>query len=162
MARNVAGRLGLVLAIALLAGCGGGGDGPEFGVVNGKVTLNGATVTSGTVEFIPDNSKDTMGPKSAGQINQNGEFTLTAPGGKQGAMVGHHKVAVSCPPELSGMGSSSGSESGAAKAPTQKPAGAEAQGGCPIPARYADSSTSGITQEVKAGSNDITLELSLN
>ena len=88
----------LVLAIAILlassfSGCGGD-EGPQFGQVTGKVTLDGQPVPAGMVMFIPDLASGTTGPASQAQIGSDGQYVFEGPAGRQGALVGTHIVTV--------------------------------------------------------------------
>lgn len=49
----------LCLVFALLAGCGGGGEGGPYYSTTGKVTMDGAPLASATVEFLPTKSGQT-------------------------------------------------------------------------------------------------------
>jgi hypothetical protein len=140
----------LICAAAVaLVGCGKG-EKLQLGQVKGKVLLDGQPLTQGTVSFTPDQSKGTKGPMATGPLNDKGEFTLTAAGGGTGAVVGHHKVTVA-PPFDPGMGSSG---DGSAKAPPK-----DAAKGPQIPQKYVGYATTDLTVEVKAGAQDVTLEL---
>lgn len=137
----------LGLATLMLAGCGSDSKAPKLAPVTGTVTLNGQLVTGGTVAFIPDNNQQTTGPQSVGTIDENGKYTVSAPGGKVGAVVGHHKVTVTCPPDPGMTSAASGTE--------RPKSGAR----CNVPKRYAGMKTTPLKVEVKAGTNDIPLKL---
>ena len=135
----------LVLGIAILlvssfSGCGGD-EGPQFGQVTGKVTLDGQPVPAGMVMFIPDLASGTTGPASQAQIGSDGQYELAGPGGREGAIVGTHIVTVAGP-EVS-------SDSSGQPAPSVK-----------LPDRYKYEQSSGIKKEVKEGENAIDIELS--
>ena len=133
--------------VALLVGCGGrAADAPVMGRVSGVVTLDGNPVAGATVEFAPDNERKTKGPKSSGVTDAQGKYTLSGPGGQTGAVVGFHKVTVTCPPSAE----QSSSISGASSAPTTP---------CTVPVKFADSKTSGESKEVKTGTNDLPITL---
>jgi len=84
----------LASAAGLIAGCGGGG-GPALAPVSGRVTVNNKPVTSGWVTFKPDKAKgNTFGGEPMGEINAQGEYTLST-NGKPGAPLGPYKVTVS-------------------------------------------------------------------
>jgi hypothetical protein len=89
--RSICVGLSAVCCVAL-GGCGGGGGQSITRVpVSGKVTLDGAPVTSGQVSLVPV-TKDASGLVSAGQIT-NGEYKIFT-GGKEGAPPGKYKVTV--------------------------------------------------------------------
>jgi hypothetical protein len=134
----------LVTGLLLIPGCGGG---PDFVEIKGKVLLDGKPLNEGEVSFIPDNSKGTSGPMAMGTVNENGEFTLTT-GTNEGVLVGHHKVTVKCP-YRPGEGSSATGDSSAG----------EKKGPCPIPPKYFEATTSGLTQEIKSDDEEIIIEL---
>jgi len=84
-------RLALVLGVLVLSlpGCG---SSVKVSPVRGKVTADGAPVTSGQVSYIPT-SADQKGGMSAGQITSSGEYTIYT-AGKEGAPLGTYKVTV--------------------------------------------------------------------
>lgn len=136
----------LLLLIALtLVGCGGS----DTIQIKGKVLLDGKPLKEGQVTFVPDNDKGTEGQLAVGTISESGEFSLYV-GAQEGVKAGHYKVAVNCKFQLDEGSSESGDESGGGKSKKQR---------CPIPRKYFDISTSGLTQEVKEGEEEITLKL---
>src|SRR5687767_13348261 len=81
----------LALGLFLVAGCDGGGLPP----VKGKVTVDGAALTSGSVRFVPDTTKGNKATtEPAGEIGSDGTYTLHT-NGKPGAPAGWYKVTVS-------------------------------------------------------------------
>lgn len=90
MLRDIPGLLPLVLAL-VLTGCGGD-TGPKLTHVTGKVTLNGAPVPYGSIEFVPDPAKGGKGPAGAAEII-NGEFSTKKPNGR-GVIAGAHLVRI--------------------------------------------------------------------
>jgi hypothetical protein len=138
--------LALVPVIVALAGCGG--TDLSLGQVSGKVTMNGQPVSGATVSFIPDTTKNTSGPMSSGILNAQGEFTLSTLDGVQGAVIGSHKVTVTCPFDESA--GSSGSGDAVAPAPTTP---------CDVPTKYEGFATTDLSAEVNKGSNDFTFDL---
>ena len=84
----------LVGCLALLPlSCGSS----KFATVSGRVTMNGKPLVGATVSFTPlgDDKSIEAPPGSVGKTNANGEYTLKAVNGKDGALVGKHKVAIS-------------------------------------------------------------------
>lgn len=122
-------------SVALLclccAGCGEGSpsDTPELGQVTGIVTLDGNPLANVTVTFEPETGKP-----SFGGTDESGQYKLVYSKNEAGAKIGQHTVRVTTPKE-----------------------GPEDAGKDPIPARYNTKST--LKKEVKAGSNEINLEL---
>lgn len=136
----------VVLVVGSFLGCGGD-DGPELGQVTGTVTLDGQPLPGGTISFIPDNSAGTTGPLSDSEIGPDGTYVLNGAGGRQGAVIGKHVVTVIGPPDLSNT--------------SRDPNDPEPAPGPPVKVsgKYADSTTSGLTAEVKAGENTIPIAL---
>lgn len=81
------------LLIVFAAGCA-----PRTAKVSGKVTLDGKPLAGAIVNFIPLANKDNLEApdSSSGTTDQNGEFTLEDSKGASGAVVGKHKVIISC------------------------------------------------------------------
>lgn len=73
------------LLAALACGCGGNADGRVS--VSGSVSYNGEPVESGSITFVPTDSKK---PRAAGEI-LNGKYTIPA---DKGPMPGPHKVEI--------------------------------------------------------------------
>jgi len=72
-----------ILLVPFFSGCGGN-DGPPFGQVMGKVTLDGQPIQAGMVMFIPDSASGTVGPASQAQIGSDGQYELMGPGAARG------------------------------------------------------------------------------
>lgn len=107
--------------------------------VTGKVTYQGKPVVQGTVVFTPEGS----GHAATGDIQPDGTFQLTTSKKNDGAVPGKYKVAVQVFP----------AEGGAVP-------GMEFAGGKPpIPLKFMDAGTSGLTAEIKAGENTLDLAL---
>ena len=85
----------LLLAIWLTpsSGCGPG-NGLNLAKVHGKVTYKGEPVKNGTVFFMPDESKKTVGPPAVGSITSDGTYVMSTESAGDGAIVGHHKVGI--------------------------------------------------------------------
>lgn len=129
-------------AVAFLAGCGGGSKGPETVPVKGVVKYQGKPVPKLSVAFIPND-----GMLAYGTTDANGQFSLMTNKAGDGAKVGTYKVAISFVPdeipEMPGF------------------PGADKKVTSPIPEKYADAETSGLTQTVEkdASKNNFTFEL---
>lgn len=150
--RVVVCAIGLTM-IASFTGCGGRGDGPSLAPVAGRVLVDGKAIQGIAVTFLPDNTRSTTGPASVGVTDAAGAFTLTAPGNRPGAVIGHHKVTVACPFDPAGGSSPTGEapSSGAMR--------------CSIPSTYTDPGTTPLAAEVAAGpagTNDVTLDVTLD
>ncbi|MFO0953392.1 MAG: hypothetical protein U0835_20035 [Isosphaeraceae bacterium] len=86
--------VGLVAALVVgVAGCGSS-NGLNLAKVSGKVTYQGAPLKNGTIIFEPDEAKGTTGPQAIGTITSDGSYILSSESAGDGAVVGHHKVAV--------------------------------------------------------------------
>lgn len=85
--------LGLV-SVALAPGCKGS-EYRETAPVSGTVTLNGTPLAGATVVFQPTAESGDPGPASFGETDSDGNFTLQLNGGKEGAVVGKHRVFIS-------------------------------------------------------------------
>jgi hypothetical protein len=136
------GGRGVVLGVlAVLSGCGS--DAPQIVPVKGVVTYQGKPVAKLSVAFIPAD-----GLLATGTTDANGKFELMTNKPGDGAMPGTYKVAVSfAPDEIPPM-------------PGMEPPGYQPPVS-PIPEKYADASTSGLTQTVEkdASKNDLTIAL---
>jgi hypothetical protein len=130
-------RAAALAAVALLAGCGGGGS------VSGKVTLDGQPLTSGTVTFHPIAS----GPVAIGTIGSDGRYEL-AVGQDRSVPPGEYLVTVEATEPVA-------AEPTPAKGPPRPPAAPKRI----TPAKYADRATTDLRFTVKPGGNKIDLEL---
>lgn len=143
----LAGLRGFVFATAatLIIGCGP--SRPPIARVQGMVTFEGKPLSRGTVTFIPDRSRGTKGRMAIGSIGPDGRFVMQSYAMDDGALVGFHKVTVSCledPPAPA---------EGAPAVPRGEPKSL-------IPLRYNDPEKSGLTVEVKPRAmNELVLEL---
>ncbi|WP_339728516.1 hypothetical protein [uncultured Gimesia sp.] len=147
MCKNILINFSFLLLLTLSA-CGGGSDGPELGIVTGTVTLNEQPVSGALVSFVPNATKNTTGPASTATTDAGGKFTLKAPGNRDGAVIGFHRVGVQCPGVVGVNVSTPDGGSGSAT------------DNCKVPAKYTDPNKSGITVEIKSGENDIPIKLS--
>ncbi len=87
--------LAMSLAAALTAwsGCGPG-HGLNLAKVSGKVMYKGQPVKNGTVFFMPDEAKGTVGPPAVGSITSDGSYVMSTDTAGDGVIVGHHKVGI--------------------------------------------------------------------
>jgi hypothetical protein len=86
-------RLALLSTAALIFGCSSA-NGLNLAKVRGKVTYKGQPVKNGTVMFMPDDSKGTIGPPAVGTITSDGSFIMSTESAGDGVIVGSHKVGI--------------------------------------------------------------------
>jgi hypothetical protein len=140
--RSIRGCL-LGCALGLLGGCGSG-DGPQLVPAGGVVTYQGKPISKINVLLMP--SADSKGMMAEGTTDDAGKFTLQTKEPGDGAMVGSYGVAFKYVPdevpEMPGF-------EGAKKVVS------------PIPAKYGDASSSGVTVTVDAdeSKNNFTFDL---
>jgi len=75
------------------AGCGLD-DGLNLAPVRGKVTFKAEPVKAGFIVFAPDESKQTAGPHAMSKIAEDGSYVLSTKVSEDGATVGFHKVGI--------------------------------------------------------------------
>lgn len=75
-----------------LASCSN--NGLNLAKVRGKVTYKGQPVQKGTVFFMPDEAKGTVGPSAMGGISSDGSYVLSTEESGDGVIVGLHKVGI--------------------------------------------------------------------
>jgi len=132
-----------VLFVALLGAASGCKDQPPVAPVSGKVLYNGAPLPYGSVMFQP-----ASGQPAGGAIEPDGTFRLSTFSEYDGALIGPHKVRISC------YTSQSPSQK------NRKNIGEASVGQLLIPAAYTFVDQSGLTAEVPAeGATDIVFEL---
>lgn len=127
----------LVLTASLTLGCG---SGEVIVPVTGQVLLDGKPLTFGGVAFHPP-----AGQPARGRIDEKGNFTLTTKELDDGAVVGTHRVRVSCYQRQSPEKMAKNSET--------------PLGRLLIPERYTSIDTSGIEIQVAEGMEPVVLEL---
>jgi hypothetical protein len=139
-------HVGLVWAGLLLIaiGCGGGGN---MSAVSGHVTYKGKPVPNADVTFTPESAG---GQPAAGRTGNDGRYALTTAIKGEGAMPGKYRIHI------------------IARGPDRPLKPGEAGTGMPgemmpgdplIPRKYFASDSSGLTFEVKRGSNTANFEL---
>jgi hypothetical protein len=127
-------RISLV-AVVCLSGCGGGNaDDPDLGEVTGVVSVAGKPLANAVVTFTPAD-----GRPSFGETDENGNYELLFKADNPGAVVGQHTVRVE-------LITADGEDTADGRN------GAETG----LPPAASDGS---VTHEVKAGSNEIDIEL---
>jgi hypothetical protein len=84
------------ISVAVLAGCGSSYD---VATVHGRVTFNGEPVPGGAIRFVPvvaEGVKESP-PEASGDIDENGNFTLSTLADGDGAVLGKHRVVFTRP-----------------------------------------------------------------
>jgi hypothetical protein len=89
-------RMATFVSAALLAGCG---PGYRVAEVDGLLTIQGKPGKKVNVQFVPDIDKETKGPLSSADTDDEGRFTLVIRQNQDqeqsGAVVGWHRVVFS-------------------------------------------------------------------
>ncbi len=148
---------GLVLFGSLLvfSGCGKEEERLEVHPAKGVVHFKGQPMKGGgSINFFPMSKG---GRDASGTINEDGTFTLTSYQGGEGAgaAAGQYRVVINQVTMKEGAGSTNGEEGGGESEETVAKADQ-------IPLIYADPLRSPAVQEIKAGDNDLKIELEAN
>lgn len=144
--RHVVGVMGFAV-LGLLSGCGGDGK-VQRAKVSGTITYKGKPLVGANISFLPE--KNGL-PSGIGKTDANGKFVLGSYDPDDGAPVGRCKVAVSLrgPPKKlpKGMGEAFADQISDSGDPL-------------IPLKYFSPESSGFSEEVVAGKNNVfTFEL---
>jgi hypothetical protein len=181
MNRSLIVRRVVLFAMAVLpplAGCGPG-NGLTLGKVSGKVIYKGQPVKNGTVFFMPDDSKGTVGPPAVGSITADGSYVMSTESSGDGAIVGSHKVGITgvedtpstTEAELDPEKSPAGYMKAKAKAAAEAARGAVKKedefftdkGGkkyrYTVPKKFSNPQVSGIFTKVERGSNTMNFNI---
>jgi len=78
--------------LALAIGMAGCSRDVPLTPVSGTVKLSGKPINNVRVDFNPDPDKGTTGRGSTGTTDDNGNFKLVYDDGREGAVIGHHRV----------------------------------------------------------------------
>jgi len=143
------GRWGVLLfLVTVVTGCSGGGYSGPTGTVNGTVNRAEKPVPAGCrVSFVSDG-----GFTATGQVDGSGKYTLASVG-TSAIPAATYKVTVTPPPEREL------SEAEYEEAMANGTIGTPGPAAELIPAKYQNLATSGLSFEVKAGSNTIDIQL---
>ena len=87
-------RLALLSTATLVFGFGCAGNGLNLAKVRGKVTYKGEPIKNGTVMFMPDESKGTVGPPAVGTITSDGSYIMSTESAGDGVIVGSHMIGI--------------------------------------------------------------------
>jgi hypothetical protein len=132
----------LSLCILLCVGCISGCADKNWGYVTGTVTLNGQPIGPGSLMFEPDDATGVTSTSAIAHFGEDGKFELHSAGNRKGAPVGKYNVMVQ-----GGGKEDFGDER---VDPNKK---------SPIPGKYLNHRLSGLTAEIKAGSQTIDFPL---
>jgi hypothetical protein len=148
-------------ALAVL-GCADSSGLPPRSRVSGTVTYNGKPLERGTISFVPADAKG----RAAGGSVVDGRFSLTTQDPNDGALPGKYRVAIQAKEagDLSkvdlkiktrrdGRVTEDEKKAMLALYPQKAAAKAAVATKSLIPSKYGSAETSGLTYEVKAGSN---------
>jgi hypothetical protein len=138
------------LSLLVIFGCGGDGLGKRYSV-SGKVTYKGTTVPSGTITFLPEDSK----AKAAVGTITDGKYTLTTLTPGDGAFPGKYQVTV----VSKDVDTSSVSAAPNSLNRLKKVAAANLAAKSRVPAKYELPTTSGLVREVLPQSNTFDFDL---
>jgi hypothetical protein len=143
-------RLGLLLVLVLISGCGT--SNPDTVSATGTVTYKGAPVEGATVVFGAASGQ----PSGAqGKTDASGKFSLTTFKEGDGAIPGKYSVVITKKTEVGGM-----TQEEEHAAVSAGKAAAEPKAENQLPAKYAAAERSGLTAEVtEGGANDFKFEL---
>ena len=133
----------LLLLAAAILGCGGGS---KTSSVTGRVTYKGKPVPKANVSFTPVEGATRA---ATGLTDDNGNFTLGTFSTSDGALPGKYRIAISAygPDRAPKPGEGSGMP------------GEKVPGDPIIPPKFFAPDSSGLTHEVKRGSNHVDLDL---
>ncbi|WP_417391091.1 hypothetical protein [Gimesia sp.] len=129
-----------MFALAVMTGCGEQIDKKPTAPVKGVVTYQGKPLETGEIVFFPDSGEQI----AHGKIQSDGTFELTTYDEGDGAFPGMHKVTIVSERDMEGV---SAEDPEADLEPSF------------IPMKYNMQNTSGLTAEVKEGSNEINFDL---
>jgi hypothetical protein len=139
------------LGLLVILGCGSDGLGKRYSVT-GKVTYKGSALPSGTISFLPEDSK----AKAAVGTITDGYYRLTTLSPGDGAFPGKYQVTV----VSKDVDSSAVSAAPNSLRRLKTVAAANLAAKSRIPARYELASTSGLVREVLPQSNTFDFDLS--
>ena len=110
---------------------------PPLAKVTGVVRLDGKPIAGAEVRFVPDTDKGPDGRMATGSTDADGRFALSCFTRGDGALVGFHRVAIVPQSGVEIIG------------PPERPM-ERLVPAAPVPRRYSDERTSGLTAEVVA------------
>ena len=148
MGKDITLKLWSVATIVLLGLTGCGADQMPLGQVSGVVTAGGQPLSSGVIHFVPQ-----AGPKASGVLDQQGGYRLTTYVGGDGAITGRHQVYFTPLDDDTHMDNYTDADYQSGKIPPE-PSPQEF-----LPQKYLAPATSGLSEQVAAGSNSFNFAL---
>lgn len=80
----------MIPAVIGSAGCGG----PQYAEIEGVITINKKPAANLQVVFMPDPEQETFGSSSSAFTDAEGRYHLVSRSGRDGAIVGTHRVCI--------------------------------------------------------------------
>ena len=96
-------------AVIIVVGCGYD-NGLKLAHVSGKVTYKGEPVKNGTVFFMPDEGKGTLGPSATGSLRDDGTYIASTDFAGDGVIVAHRVGLTALQPVTAGTATGPGAE----------------------------------------------------
>lgn len=164
-----------VSAVIIVAGCGYD-NGLKLSRVSGKVTYKGEPVKNGTVFFMPDEGKGTVGPSATGSLRDDGTYIASTDYAGDGVIIGTHKVGLTALERVAdAKAASPGTEKESSELPASKKAAAVRparkqetglftdSGGRKyrylLPKKLSNPNNSGISAKVESGSSTLNFDI---
>lgn len=119
----------LIWTLVATAGCGDGR--PARVPISGQVLIDGEPLKYGSIQFVPENAR-----ASQGRLDEEGRFSLSCFGAKDGAVRGVHQVVVTAREPIGGL-----------------------KVRWHAPKKYADYATSNLKQEVTEPTDSLVIDL---
>lgn len=138
--------LGGLLLVGLATGGGCSRQSPVY-PVSGRVSLDGKPLVDAQISFRP-----AQGPEAFGVLDGEGRYTLSTRAAGDGAVAGKHAVTLS--PLTEGLILTPDAEP---RLPAPTPGATP--GAMPVPAKYLQAETSGLTATVEPGTNTFDFDL---
>jgi hypothetical protein len=166
----------LASALTIVVGCGYD-NGLKLARVRGKVTYKGEPVKNGTVFFMPDELKGTIGPSATGSLREDGTYIASTDYAGDGVIIGSHRIgltsiapatadgvpAPTVESEPGGPVAAKGSGAGPRRVQKQKADLFTDSGGRKyrylLPKKLSNPNDSGVTAKVEPGSNTLNFDI---
>jgi len=147
-----------ISALVVVLGCGDESGLSTRYKVNGKVTLKGAPISKGTINFVPSKPPVPEGRAASGEI-KDGSYSLSTAGKEDGALPGEYTVTiVSLDLDMSSAASSK-EEGGMVHQGDPAYQKATKSAKSLVPTKYNIAETSGLKATVTSGANKFDFDL---